>query len=447
MEADLLLGLDLGTTRCKALLLDAAGAEVAVTMARTPFASADGRIEMPVASFLREISGMLAALGAERGRIAAVGIAGIAECGAPFNASGAPLAPIISWHDPRGGDVVERLESAFGEEIGMRTGQRPRAVSTVAKLGWLVEHGCGEVTRWLGVPELLLWSLTASQATEHSLASRTGCYDVLDRSWMEPVALAAGFSTGVFPPVAPAGTVMGRISAAAASRWGLPGGIPVTIAGHDHLVGAVGAGAGLNDLVNSVGTAETVLGSVDAAPDLAAALRLRTPVSVAPAGQTWALLAGAARSGVILAAASRMLHRPIHELDGLASALAHDANPIDASRLLDPLQEGLPVRLPAGSKGALWRGLLRALAARTAEATDRVRSLAPGDRMLVIGGGSRSDPWIQAKAELIDLPIVRPRTRQAAARGAATFAGIAAGWWPGTGGAPRPPVREDRNPR
>jgi xylulokinase len=448
VKADLLLGLDLGTTRCKALLLGAAGTEVAVTMARTPFVSTGGRIEMPVAAFMREISGLLAALGGDRSRIAGVGIAGIAECGAPLNASGTPLAPIISWHDPRGGDVVERLETIFGEEIGLRTGQRPRPVSTVAKLGWLVEHGCKGVTRWLGVPELCLWSLTASQATEHSLASRTGCYDVIDRGWMDPVARAAGFSTSVFPPVGQAGTIMGRISPEAATRWGLPRGIPVTIAGHDHLVGAVGAGAALGDLVNSVGTAETVLGSVGTAPDLAAALALRTPVSVAPAGQAWVLLAGAARSGVILAAASRVLQRPIHELDAMAARLPHDAGPVDASALLEPLQNGVRVSMPAGSKGAIWRGLLRALAARTAEATDRVAALAPGDRMLIIGGGSRSEPWIQAKTELIDLPIVRPRTSQAAARGAAIFAGIAAGWWPGTGTAPRPSLREDeRNVR
>ena len=441
MEADLLLGLDLGTTRCKALLLDASGAEVATTMARTPFVSTDGRIEMPVATFMREISGLLAALGGDRGRIAGVGIAGIAECGAPLTAQGTPLAPIISWHDPRGGDVVARLENTFGDGIGLRTGQRPRPVSTVAKLGWLVEHGCGEVTRWLGVPELCLWSLTASQATEHSLASRTGCYDVIDRTWLDPVARAAGFSTGVFPPVAHAGTPMGRISAAAATRWGLPRGIPVTIAGHDHLVGAVGAGAGLGDLVNSVGTAETVLGSVGTAPDLAAALRARTPVSVAPGGQAWVLLASAARSGVILAAASRMLRRPIHELDAMAAALGCEARPVDASALLEPLQNGVRVSMPAGSEGDIWRGLLRALAARTAEATGRVGSLAPADRMLIIGGGSRSEPWIQAKAELIDLPIVRPLTSQAAARGAAVFAGIAAGWWPSTDAAPRPRLK------
>src|SRR5437899_2011531 len=236
------------------------------------------------------VAGLVSALGAERRRVAAVGIAGMAECGAPLDRSGAVLAPVISWHDPRGEDVVRRLTEAFGDSLGLRTGQRPRAVSSVAKLGWLVANGCGPVERWLGVPELCLWDLTGTQATEHSLASRTGCYDVLEGVYLPDVAEAAGFSAEVFAEVRRAGDPMGRVPAGAASRWGLPEGVPVTLAGHDHLSGAVGAGAGPGDLVNSVGTAETVLGYAGRSPDLGRALELRTPVSVAPGGRGWVVL-------------------------------------------------------------------------------------------------------------------------------------------------------------
>ncbi|HMC81470.1 MAG TPA: FGGY family carbohydrate kinase, partial [Acidimicrobiia bacterium] len=320
MSADLLLGLDLGTSTCKALLLDASGTEVAVAAAPTPFASSESLIEMRVEDLRGTAAGLVSALGAERRRVAAVGIAGMAECGAPLDRSGGVLAPVISWHDPRGEDVVRRLTEAFGDSLGLRTGQRPRAVSSVAKLGWLVANGCGPVERWLGVPELCLWDLTGTQATEHSLASRTGCYDVLEGVYLPDVAEAAGFSAEVFAEVRRAGDPMGRVPAGAASRWGLPEGVPVTLAGHDHLSGAVGAGAGPGDLVNSVGTAETVLGYAGRPPDLGRALELRTPVSVAPGGRGWVVLAGAARAGVVLAAAAPLLGRSIPELDAMAEA-------------------------------------------------------------------------------------------------------------------------------
>src|SRR5712692_1034604 len=109
------LGLDLGTTRCKALLLDASGAEVAVAVAPTPFAASDGRIEAPADRLILAATSVVASLGALRDRVAAVAIAGMAECGAPLNEAGEVLAPVISWHDTRGSDVAERLAHQFGD--------------------------------------------------------------------------------------------------------------------------------------------------------------------------------------------------------------------------------------------------------------------------------------------------------------------------------------------
>src|SRR6267378_400881 len=235
VDRDLVLGLDVGTTRSKALLLDFEGTEVAVAIAPTPFEAFHGRIEAPVDGLLSAVASLVAQLGAERERVAAAGIAGMAECGAPFDASGEVLAPVIAWHDPRGTAVAEQLAQRFGDALGLRTGQRPRSVSSVAKLGWLVANGYTGVARWLGVPELLLRDLTGTEATEHSFASRTGCWDVVEKVWLEDVAEAAGFSHSVFAPVLAAGSPMGLVDRDAAARWGLPAGIPVTLAGHDHL--------------------------------------------------------------------------------------------------------------------------------------------------------------------------------------------------------------------
>ena len=429
-----MLGLDLGTTRSKVLLLDATGAEVAVAVTPTPFRASDGRIEASAERLISAATALVATLGTARDRVAAVGIAGMAECGVPLDAAGEALAPVIAWHDPRGGDIAEHLITRFGETVGLRTGQRPRAVSSVAKLGWLVAHGCTGVSRWLGVPELVLRDLTGVEATEHSFASRTGCWDVVEQVWLEDVAEAAGFPVTVFAPVLPAGSVMGLVGRAAAGRWGLPVGIPVTLAGHDHLVGAAGVGAGPGDLVNSVGTAETVLGLTTCAPDLRRALELRTPVSVAPGGRAWVVLAGAARAGVVLDAAARVLGHPIQELD----AMAEDAPLVDATGFLAGLQGGAGAGAPDAAPGAVWRGLLRALSERTAETARRVAELVPAERLLVIGGGAASRPWMREKADVVSLPIVRPRTTQAVARGAAVFAGQAAGWWASPEAAPKP---------
>ncbi|MEO5678315.1 MAG: FGGY family carbohydrate kinase, partial [Acidimicrobiales bacterium] len=256
----LLLGVDLGSSRVKVVLIAAGGVGVATAAVPMPFADTGGRSEASVPSLLSALGQALDGLGAQRERVVAVGLAGMAESGAPLDAAGRPLAPILAWHDPRGGEVAERLTQRLGPELAVRLGQRLRSVSTVAKLGWLVDGGLTGARRWLGVPELALQALTGAEATEHSLAARTGCWDVGAGGWFPETADAAGFSLDLFPEVMAAGQVMGRVTAAGAGRFGLPAGVPVTIAGHDHLAGLVGSGATPDDLGNSVGTAETVIG-------------------------------------------------------------------------------------------------------------------------------------------------------------------------------------------
>ncbi|MDP1805983.1 MAG: FGGY family carbohydrate kinase, partial [Acidimicrobiales bacterium] len=105
----MLLGLDIGTSRTKAVLMDAAGCEVATATVPTPFATTDGRVEMPVAALHDCLGEVLAGLGDRRRQVVAAGVAGIAESGAPLDPAGRALAPVIAWHDERGGEAVALL--------------------------------------------------------------------------------------------------------------------------------------------------------------------------------------------------------------------------------------------------------------------------------------------------------------------------------------------------
>ena len=423
----MLLGLDIGSSRTKAVLLDAGGRQVAEAAVRTPFVTAGGRVEMEVDALLAGVGGVLAGLGARRGDVAAVGVAGVAESGAPLDAAGRVLAPVMAWHDPRGGEAVALLDRRFGPDLALRAGQTANTKMTVTKLGWLLADGLRGVTRWLGVPELVLRALTGVDATEFSLAARTGCYDVVDRSWMPEVADAVGFSADVFPPVAPAGTVMGHVSAAGAAWSGLPEGVPVTIAGHDHLAGMAGAGVSIGELANSVGTAETLVSRMASPPDMVAAGNHGVAVTVYPGGREWAVLVGAARAGLVIEATAAALGRTPAELDELAV----DAQPVVVgNEAVDALAKGRPVDLPEARPGPVWAGVLHALTLRTVEAYHRLAPVAgPVERVVVFGGGSASAPWLAAKMAAFPVPVVASDVTSAVARGAALYAGAAAGWY------------------
>jgi len=424
--APLLLGVDVGSTSTKAVVIDGAGLEVARASTPTPFVMRRDRTEMAVDDLRAALETVLAALGDVRRQVASVGFAGMAESGAPFDGGGHPLAPVIAWHDPRGEEAVARLEREFGRDLALRIGQPLRPVLTATKVGWLVAHGAGPVVRWLGVPELCVQALTGAEVTEHSLAARTGCYDVGARRWMPEVPEALGFAVDVFPSVEPAGAVMGHL-ASGAIRWtGLPDGIPVTIAGHDHLAGMAGAGVGPDGLANSVGTAETIVARLPVPPDLDAALDSRVAISLYPGGREWAALVSTVRAGIVVERVAAALGHAPDKLDRLPG----EPVTID-DELLEDLARHRTACLPDGPPGDVWAGLLRAMARRTAEGYGRLTAIA-GRRheMVLFGGGSVSGPWLQAKAALLDIAVRQSVGGTAVARGAAIHAGVAAGWWP-----------------
>jgi len=117
------------------------------------------------------------------------------------------------------------------------------------------------------------------------------------------------------------------VSSVGAAWSGLGAGIPVTVAGHDHLAGLVGAGAGPGDLGNSVGTAESVVCRSAALPDVRAAIDRRAFVTVWPDGDGWAVLAGGARAGLVLAAAGDALGASPADLDSVAAGAGTGRRP------------------------------------------------------------------------------------------------------------------------
>jgi sugar (pentulose or hexulose) kinase len=405
----LLLGIDVGTSSCKAAVLDTErGQELAHGRVPTPWQRVGSGAEIdPHALFAaarRAASEALA--GGPPGRVLALGVTSMAEAGVLLGDDGDVLYPAIAWHDERGAEQA----AAFGEHLGhesfsRRTGLPVSELCSLAKLRWLIDHGrlAGAPRRWCNVAEWVVRGLGGAELSELSLASRTGLLDLGARAPYSEALAWAGLPDDLLGELVPSGTAAGAVRKAV-----LPGagGAVLTVAGMDHLCAGVGVGVlSPGDVLDSCGTAEALVRVL--APPLA-------PERVA------AGVAAGFTVGWHLAPDRQAL------LGALWSGLA-------LQKVLDELGLTVPVQEPV----AAWIGAVRSStgdAARMLSVMDGL--VGPRRRIVATGGWTHDATVMAAKRRLGAVPA--PAVSEAGARGAGLIGGVAAGVYPGLDRLPGP---------
>lgn len=265
------IGIDMGTSYTKALVVDDEGTHISIASIETEWKSArPGEVEGDAKDFLagvlKAISQALSAAERHLGRpisIQGIGIAGLAESGVAVDVHGEVLTPVIAWYDERGEKEMQALPDEFKSEFSRKTGLIFTSQCSLGK--WLyLHHNVLKFPRdsqWLNLLEYIAFSLTGKRYTSPSLASRTGGWDLdHDAPWLEALELI-GMDQNFVPNLKHAGQSFGTVN-----RDDVPAqilGAVVTVAGHDHPVASVGAGAiGDDILFNSTGTADVLLRSV-----------------------------------------------------------------------------------------------------------------------------------------------------------------------------------------
>ncbi|QSO51569.1 hypothetical protein JZ785_22615 [Alicyclobacillus curvatus] len=288
----MLIGIDVGSTHCKVGLVHLDGAlqcvetssmhlhqsadggsfydpdevwRAVLGLLETVVARASSRIEGKSASPLATIRGFAHAGGIH---IEAIGVASMAESGVLVSRStGKAMSPLIPWFDQRPAPYVPVIQGAESElALFSRTGLHPAVKHGLTKLLWLKDKqgGISDDAVWLSTADYVVYRLTGVIATDYTLAARTLAFDIRHRVWDQNWLQNFHFNPRLFPEAMPSGTPAGALLTEYAELLGQDGThpIPVSVSGHDHLCGMVGTGlAGDNSVLNSVGTAETLLGT------------------------------------------------------------------------------------------------------------------------------------------------------------------------------------------
>lgn len=444
-----LIGIDIGTTNVKAVLLDSeSGQTVRVATLPTP-------VEHPrpewsqfdplalwrtISACLRDVAG---AADSPR-RIAGIAVASMGEAGLPIDGNGEPLYPIMSWHDPRGLEYVVHWRNTLGaDRIYEITGMPLGGIFGINRILWLAEHHPDLYSRmacWLSVEDYVLWRLSGAYVTDYTVAARTMAFDPAAGVWSPHMLEAAGIDRAVLPAPYPSGTCIGGITAAAATETGLPQGTPVVTGGHDHLCGALAAGVvepGM--LLDSTGTSQAV---VTVTPNL-----VRHP-ALARAGQAsynhvvpgvFVVMGGLISGGKIIQwFIDTFYDLPPTERYAAALAEAEESPAVSGVFWLPHLLgnglrgDDVPSRAACvgldavHTRGAILRGLLESLGYSVRQGIEAMiaAGVPPVHHAVAIGGGTHGHLLLQVKADTIGRPVHAPRIDEAVAVGAALLAGL-----------------------
>lgn len=435
MSAELLLGIDVGTTSSKAAVVGVDGLELAHGRAPMRWRNVPTGAEADPDDFASAAiaSATEALAAAPPGPVLAVGVASMAETGALLDRDGQVVAPAIAWHDSRGEEQAERLARDLGaERLAAHAGVPPTPLPSISKYRWLQDHRPDQAARgvrWLNVAEYVVRRLGGEEVAELSLASRTGMLDVVERRWWDEALDWAGAPPALMPEPAPAGTPAGTLYAEGALERAR--GAVLAVGGHDHLSAAVGVGAdGEGDVLDSCGTAEAFVRAVAPLPRerLVDAVALGVGVGCHVASGLHALLASI-RSGAILSNVLALVgvapdERGLLEADALAAA--SDAGGLELHGVASGRLELSGIGRES-SPALAYRAALEGVGRAGAELLEHMASVAgPAQRLVVTGGWAEGEAVRAVKARHLG-SFEQAAAVFAGARGAALTAARAAG--------------------
>ena len=431
------LGLDVGTSSIKGLLVDAGGHVHARADAAygTEFGHR-GEAEQDPRDYLRAAREVIAACRTTEVALGGIGLVGQTPTLVLCDEAGEPVRPALTWQDTRAEAEARELASTLGPSEPLVGLDLPWAPSfPPARLLWLSRQEPETVrrTRWALQPkDFVGFHLTGAPASDPW--STKGLCNVATLAPAEAVLRAAGWSADVVPPLAAAWTAAGVVSARAASALGLPAGTPVSTGWSDALAGMLAVGAFDEPAGFVLSGTSSIVGLSARAAGRADGSLLVIPSTCAPLPVVYGPTQS---SGASVRWLADLLGVDVRDVLALAADADADAEPL------------LFVPYLGGERAPVWRtdvrGALLGLSARhgaaelaaaviagvclserhvLASAEAQAGAVAPEVR--VGGRGSAEEPWRSARSAALARPLGVLAEPDASALGAAMLAAAAA---------------------
>ena len=441
----LLIGLDLGTTGCKAAVYDETGRLLGgsyleyglITLSATEIEQ-DARAWWELTC--RAIRTAIDAAGVDGHAVKGISVSSQGISFVCVDAAGEPLGNAINWLDTRAVAECDRILEKFDvAALFALTGKRASPAYTLPKLLWLAAH---RPDTWAATRKVLMghdylvYRLCGETVTDHSMAGGTLLYDLHALDWSTALLDAFDLSPELLPTLRWPGTPLAYVRPEVAAELGLGADVVVATGGQDQKCAALGAGIRDGLATLSLGTATAIVQVMDA-PRTDPERRVPTFAFLEP--QRW-VLEGVVGTG----AGSLRWHRDVlapgvsyQALDEEAAAVRRGADGVRfhphlsgaTSPYWRPHIHGAYENLSlATTRGHLTRAVLEGVAFQMRANLEVTQGIAgPVSDAIVFGGGAVSPLWREIISDVTALPVRWTPSVETACLGAAMLAGVGAG--------------------
>ncbi len=436
------LGIDLGTSSLKALVLDLDGSVVGTGSAPYPLLTPQpGWAEAePEAWWEAAAIAVPEAAGVHAAEIAAIGLSGQMHGVVLSDELGHALRPAIIWADSR-----TRKQLATYSELSperRRTLANPIATGMAGlSLLWLKEHERQLYRRaqWALQPkDWLRLRMVHEAATEPSDASATLLYDMTTDYWAKDLLEELDLRLDFLAPIRESVEICGILTSSAAEHLGVRPNLPVVAGAADAAAAAIAGGLlDPGPVQLTIGSGAQVVAPRDR---LAIDSTGRTHLYRAAAPDRWYAMAAMQNAGIALEWVRTMLRASWDEVYDEAFAVAPGAEGLlflpyltgERTPYFDPDARGAWVGLRlVHTRGHLLRAALEGVAFAVRQGVEALLATGvPATELRLAGGGSFDPRWRQLLADVLEQPLLASATSSASSLGAALLAGVGFGAWP-----------------
>ncbi|MDR0362394.1 MAG: xylulokinase [Planctomycetota bacterium] len=438
----MLIGVDIGTSGAKAILMTEEGKIVRSHREEYPIKTPHpGWAEQDPGLWLDKASLCVAKVAAgDAASVKGVAFSGQMHGIVLVDGECRPVRNAIIWADNRSRTQLEAIESTVGAaELCAVALNRAASGFGLPSLVWLRDNEPDALDRAACVlcpKDYVRARLCAEMGQEASDASSTCCLDVKNVEWAWDILRKLKLPEHIFPPVARSHELAGALTAEGAERCGLPAGTPLYFGGADN--GMAGIGSGIveeGDIGVNIGTGGQV-GTIASTPYFDA--EFRTSTFCHPIAGRWSLFGATLAAGLSLKWYRETFHRTreFADLDDMAARAEPGSRDLfflpylagERTPWLDPAARGVfwGMTLRHGETEAI-RAVLEGVAYALDQSFQLIKAAGVVPRrMLSTGGGAKSSVWPQIQADMFGMPVHAVSGGDACV-GAAIVAGVGAG--------------------